>query len=350
MLPSLNILITNNIQKTPEDGVLVYKYAPLKNLKNLKGDNIQNDLVDMNLPSVDANIDINSTIDILTEPSYDGSVNLIINDRKNYVKLINTRFYLTSSYTYKIADRKGNIDNNIYNYETFKSDVNFIKTAGTIVTLDFLGIKNGGIMPVGNYNFFFKLADADGNESDFVSESGKVVCHVGSVNNPSSIRGGQLNENSNKSISFTLNNLDVSYDYINIYYTKTTGSQDSEIVESFKIADKIKILGKSTTISITGYENHLKIPDTDINTQYSNFESVKTLAICQNITFAGGVTKDYEIFRTLEKYSLFITPSIAHQDSIGNLDYSYSGSGEDKESESSMEYFNVRNIYYSLGY
>jgi hypothetical protein len=55
-------------------------------------------------------------------------------------------------------------------------------------------------MRVGNYNFYFKYSDADGNETDFVGESGTVICHIGNVNDPQSIRGGMENENSNKMV------------------------------------------------------------------------------------------------------------------------------------------------------
>ena len=95
---------------------------------------------------------------------------------KNSIKLINSRFYLDSAYTYKIADRKGNVDTNIYNENEFDNSSSFVKIVDSIVSLDFLGIEDGGKMPVGNYNFFFKLSDADGNESDFISESGNIVC------------------------------------------------------------------------------------------------------------------------------------------------------------------------------
>ena len=194
-------------------------------------------------------------------------------------------------------------------------------------------------MPVGNYNFYFKLADSDGNESDFVSESGQVVCYIGTINNPSSIRGGQLNEISDKIIKFQLNNLDLAYDYINVYYTKTTGSGESEITETFRILDKFKINKLNTEISITGYETHVQIDNSEINTQYANFDSSKTNENCQNITFVGNVTKNYELFKTLEKYSLLVTPEIVTDKSIGNLNSKYI----EQYPKEGYEYYNVNN-------
>jgi len=53
-------------------------------------------------------------VDIVPQYSYDGSVNLILNDGKNTPKLINSRFSATGKDTYEIIDRTGNNDTNIY--------------------------------------------------------------------------------------------------------------------------------------------------------------------------------------------------------------------------------------------
>jgi hypothetical protein len=43
-------------------------------------------------------------------------------------------------------------------------------------------------MPIGNYHFYFKYMDADGNESDFIAESGLVSIFIG--NEPLNIKSG----------------------------------------------------------------------------------------------------------------------------------------------------------------
>jgi hypothetical protein len=57
---------------------------------------------------------INHPVEILPQYSYDGSVNLILNDGLNIPRLINSRFTVTGRNTYKVIDRKGNNDTNIY--------------------------------------------------------------------------------------------------------------------------------------------------------------------------------------------------------------------------------------------
>lgn len=346
-LPAINLSITCSIYGIPESGTLLYKYAPFYNLLNPSTSIPTNSLLPLRLNANIAKININNPVEITTEISYDDSVDIIVTDNVNPPKIINSRFYLTSSTEYKIADRNGNLDTNIYSADNFKIETSLIKNTNKITTVDFLGIKDGGNMKVGNYTFYFKLADYDGNESDFIAESGKVICHIGTINSPKSIRGGQLDENSNKIIKFKLNNLDLAYDYINIYYTRSTGNDESEIVKTYFIEDKFKIVNNDTEISITGYENHTEISEESINTRYANFDSVKTMSTCQNICFAGNITNNYEIFKTLEKYSLYATPSVIFDETgIGYLNENY----DERYKLIGYEYFNARNIYYKLGY
>ncbi|MDA3856554.1 MAG: hypothetical protein PF569_09945 [Candidatus Woesearchaeota archaeon] len=340
-LPTINIGINNTIQAGPEDGSLVYRYAPLKNLKGDDGD-----LIDFSVIAKDIKVDVNTPLQIDVEKSYDNSTNLILNDKNNPLKLINTRFYLKDSLNYKIADREGALDTNIYSKDNILSETSLIKRAKTISSLDFLGIEDGGILHVGLYTFYFKLADADGNESDFIAESGPVTCYVGSVDDPSSIRGGQYNEDSGKIVKFLLKNIDLSFSYINIYYTKSTGSNDVATLETFKIEDKFKIGSLDTSITITGYETHTKIGNEEINLQYAAFDAAKTSENCQKMTFIGGSQRNYDLYETLEKYSLSVVPEICLEEKISLLD-------EDFEKKSVLhkpEYYSAENTYYRLGH
>jgi len=346
-LPLITIQLNNDMYGFPNSGTLAYDYSPFHNLQNPIPEEGDSPLLGLQMNSYTAGVNITKPITLETEVSYDDSVNLIITDDTNPLKIVNSRFYQTSTTTYNVADRRGNLDTNIYSAEHFKIEASLIKSVRTITRVEFQGIRDGGNMPIGNYTFYFKLADADGNESDFIAESGKVICHIGVINSPSSIRGGQLDENSNKLIKFRLKNLDLAYDYINIYYTRSTGDDNLSVVKTYKITDKFAIKRSDVDLSITGYENHEEISIDDINIQYTNFDSAKTIANCQNIAFVGSTTNDYELFRTLEKYSLLVTPEIAYDiKGIGNLNSRYT----DGNTSTGFEYYNMSNIYYKLGY
>ena len=53
----------------------------------------------------------------------------------------------------------------------------------------------GGNLKIGNYHFYFRLADSDGNETDFIGESGLVSVFIGE-DSYSSVHTGNKNENS----------------------------------------------------------------------------------------------------------------------------------------------------------
>lgn len=351
---ALNIKINGEIKGVSDKGNLKFFYGPLLNLKKsfytyLTAPNYEEpDLGALTLKAKKSNINPDDSVDILIEESYDGSANLIINDKINPPKLINSRFYLTGEGKYNVGDRKGNVDTNIYTEDNFKIESNLTKAVQQITTVEFHGVFNGGSMPIGNYTFYFKLADSDGNESDFIAESGKVVCYIGGVNQPKYIRGGQVNENSNKLIKFTLKNLDLAYHFITVYYTRTTGKDSEEVTFARKIDTPFKITGANTDITITGYETHEDIGISDINTSYAAFDSAKSLENCQNITFAGNITNNYDVLRMLERYSLFVTPYIEYNDNgIGNLDSTYN---ESYDTINGYEYYNAKNIHDNLGY
>ena len=329
----------------PTEGALVYKYSPFQNLQVLNPAPGEPGLQELRMTSLQAGVAVDTPLVLDTEVAYDGSVNLVISDKTNPLKIVNSRFYLIDSSNYAIADRVGNLDTNIYTVNNFQTEASLIKAVKSVITLDFIGVYSGGILPVGNYNFYFKLADFDGNEFDFICESGQVVCYIGTVNNPSSIRGGQLNENSEKLVKLQLNNLDMAYDYINIYYSRTTGDELNETTTVFKITNKFRITGTSTAVTITGYEDVEPLSLSDLNIRYSNFDHVKALSTCQNMVFAGNIHNNYELFILLQNYSLFVYPSITLEENIGNLTSAYVD-----PSSNGGEYYNPNNIYYRLGY
>jgi hypothetical protein len=114
--------------------------------------------------------------------------------------MINSRFSATGRNTYEIVDRKGNNDTNIYDQgEQFDIDTSLYKRIVKIPKINFQGVTSGGNLKVGNYHFYFKLSDADGNETDFIGETGLVSVFIG-FTDPHSLTTGQANENSFKCV------------------------------------------------------------------------------------------------------------------------------------------------------
>ena len=354
-IPELKIFYL--LQQIKPNGNIVYEYNPLRNYRyqkegvvNYLGETIEkNAITDLDTPNF--NFDLKYPVDIQCQPSYDGSVNLILNDNHNAPKLINTRFTVRQNNTYEIVDRIGSNDTNLYDDSQFELDTSLYKRVNEIPKITFAGLSHGGNMRVGNYNFYFKYSDADGNESDFVGESGTVVCHIGNVNDPQSIRGGMENENSNKMVQFVLTNVDSAYDYVTVYYTRKTSSGDHEpITQAVKLNRRYKVKGQSCLITIDGYEDTTAITLEDINMKYFIANSAKTQAKCQNRLFLGNLESpsiDFEDFTDLSLRMLPYYQAQSASSCIGELNHKYEDVGN---SDTGYEYYNVQNIYNKLGY
>ena len=291
------------------------------------------------------NFDINHPVEVLPQYSYDNSVNLIINDGKNKPRLINSRFSATSRNKYQIVDRKGNNDTNIYDQGSqFEIDTSLYKRVIEIPKLRLVGINEGGRMAVGNYHFYFRYADADGNETDFVAESGLVSLFVG--NTPSSIRSGFREEDSHKLVRLLLSNIDSAYQYVCVYYTKSTSDilQNAE-VSAFKINQKFLVNNMlNCDITITGYEDVTQIDVSEINPMYQIADSVETQAQCQNMLFLGNIQKPEIPYQELSDLSLRFLPRIQEEVYPLTIDHDYN------VSSTSFGYYDPKFIYNKVGY
>lgn len=350
-LLDFNLNVNYVLKQIKPEGKIVYEYNPLRNFryteeskdipegyeKGMLGDFITDRL----------KFDFNHPVDIVCQPSYDGSVNLILNDDKNPPRLINSRFTVLENNTYKIIDRKGNNDTNIYDDSSeFEIDTSLYKRVTTIPKVEFTGIGYGGNLKVGNYVFYFRYVDSDGNETDFVEESGIVTCHVGNINDPFSIRGGISDENSYKTVSFTVSNIDPSYEQMIVYYTRSTSDENGiESTTAFRVDKKFSIKNDLCKILITGNETMQQVTLEDINVRYFIASSAKAQDKCQNMLFMGNVYKPEIPYEDLSDISLRFYPYTKKSSvDLSNEDYNFQGG------EYSGEYYNAKNIYYNLGY
>ena len=315
------------------------------------------------------NWDINHPVDIQIQPSYDGSVNLLINDNKNIPRLINTRFSVTSSGKAKIPNRMKN-NANLYriipkleneqefDQDKFDIDTSLIKRVNKFPIIDYEGQLENGNLNVGNYVFYIKYCDYDKNETDWVAESGIISVFKGTDADPFTINGGIENENANKTIQLKLNNFDTSYDFIKVYYTKSSSQANIEPVpEAYEIIDPI-FVSDDCIISITGNEDKKQIGLDYIQTSYSTIEYAKTQAQIQNRMFFANIKEPDLLYKDLTDISLHINPyvnKIKSKDKIGHISQKdYSEDSEIKESTEKHifkgEYYNTKNIYYNVGY
>lgn len=307
------------------------------------------------------NWDINHPVDIGVQPSYDGSVNLLINDNKNIPRLINTRFSVTSSGTAKIPNRMKN-NANLYKIETdqdkFDIDTSLIKRINKFPIIDYEGQVENGNLKVGNYVFYIKYCDYDKNATDWAAESGIISVFKGTDADPYTINGGIEDENSGKTIQLKINNFDRSYDFIKVYYTRSSSEANIETIpQAFELMDPVYV-PENNIISITGNEDIQQIGLDYIQTQYSVIKYAKTQAQIQNYLFFANIKEPDLYYKDLLDLSLHIVPYVKRfpsKEKIGHIsqkDYSEdSGIIENPEQHIFKgEYYNTKNIYYNVGY
>lgn len=344
-LSNINSLFTYTIgtqwlKKTVVEGKEIYE--PLT--ENLPILHEKGELVDF--VTDELKFDLKHPVNIVPQYSYDGSVNLIINDGINTPKLINSRFSAIGKNTYEIIDRKGNNDTNIYDQgDQFEIDTSLYKRVISIPKLSYEGTSSGGNLKVGNYHFYIKLSDADGNETDFVAESGLVSVFIG-FGNPDSLTTGVKNQNSFKTVNLYLSNIDPAYDYLYVYYSRYTAEQDENFnTEYIKIDKKFVVSNQGTcNISINGYEPTIPITATDINDTFEIVDAAKAQVSCQNMLFLGNVHKPEIPYKELSDLSLHFLPYLKNKDYECKFDQNYN------INTSSLGYWDSQYIYNYVGY
>ena len=290
------------------------------------------------------NLDLEHPVDITVQPSYDGSVNLILNDGKNIPRLINSRFSAREKNTYEIVDRIGEYDTNIYNSENFNKDSSLYFQVEKNPVVEYNGFVKG-VLPVGQYCFYFTYCDADNNESDIIAESGPIPVFIGSDSDPISIDGGIKNQLSDKGVIIELRNLDKSYNFIKVYYVRYFADyQQNRVCEAKKIYQKYPLYNLSVCfLQITGNEQTEDIDPNILNITRFNPKSVLAQAQCKNMLFFGNIVKNTDDYKELSDCALRIIPSIVEEKFI-DIDTNYG------ENDGDFAYYNSLNMYNKVGY
>ena len=290
--------------------------------------------------------DLEHPVSIIPEYSYDGSVNLILNDGKNQPRLINSRFSATGKNTYEIIDRKGNNDTNIYDQgEAFEIDTSLYKRVINIPTLVLNSVSSGGNLKCGNYHFYFKYSDADGNETDFVAESGLVSIFVGDQD-PGAVYTGNKDENAVKQVNFILSNIDASYNYVSVYYSRKTAEDGLNAVTFYKKIDKKFIVNNQhvANIVITGFEDDIDVTQQDINLHFNVVDAACASATAQSMLFLANVHKPDIPYDELTDLSLRFLPYLKNEVYNFNIDEEYT------INSTSKGYYDPKFIYNNVGY
>ena len=290
--------------------------------------------------------DLAHPVTMIPQYSYDGSVNLILTDGKNQPKIINSRFSALGKDTYEIVDRSGSNDTNIYDQgDQFEVDTSLYKIVKRIPKLKLVDINSGGNLKCGNYHFYFKLADADGNETDFIAESGLVSIFIGE-HYPQSVYTGNRDENSVKQVIFKLSNVDPAYSYVHVYYSRYSAEDGENRVIHYKQINKDYTVDhfQESTILITGFEQTYDVTKEDINLFYNIIDSAKAATTAKSMLFLGNVHKPALPCEKLKDLSLRFLPYLKDKKYELSMDQEYIINSK------SRGYYDPLYIYDNVGY
>ena len=318
------------------------------------------------------------TIEI--EPSYDGSVNLILTDGRNPVRIINSGFSVLPNNEYKLIKRNQTVETNAYD-GTKLHDLNLIRTTHILTNIDLLGVAAGGQLKGGNYTFYLKFGDADYNQTDIVAESGIVSIFKGNDCTPSVISGTVLDERTDKMVHLSIDGLNHTYSKIYVYFSREYSDElGYRMTEYGALTDPFEMAkdGDTQDIWISGYEQTQEIDRNELLIDYHTFDNARAMAQQQNMLFLGNLGSAetfqlYEELRTIAatciETSVFQEPvcfSNSEQIELGQVDFEYNKSLEKTNTKNNStedttsieefipkehsEYYSTKNIYYSVGY
>lgn len=267
-------------------------------------------------------------IEVKTQPSYDGSVNIIFTDDYNPIRLVNSRFKLSENGKLAaIADRRQTKDTNTYSNKRFGS-CKLLKQSDIIPDLTFMGVENGGSHNGGGYRFYFKYIDSDGSLTDIIEESRLVTMAYDD-------HGADMNENTGKLVKFRLANLDKKFSGIKVYFSHASGETDTttsiyEITNIYDLDDDYEI-----DITIYGNEDLNLIERGKLNLDYSSIDTAKTIEQYNSQLLIGNITNKTESFEELR----LITQRLQIEEDSTTLEIKELGSG----------YADPDNVYFKLG-
>lgn len=267
----------------------------------------------------------NGSVDIEVQEFYDNSINLIVNDEKN-LRIINSGFAINDGKIDIISRNNDNPSNEYYKKNI--DQTNLILSSSNIPQVTSEVVSGGNLMG-GNYFFYIKYGTSDTDVTNILGESKVISIFHGDTLKTTC--GTLEDERVNKSIKLTISNVDTSYSKVYLYYSRYTSDTNGIKLEKYyKITDAYNINSSDIDIIITGDEEVEEITEEDINIQYHNIQSVKSIAQNQGMLFLAGLkTVDVKFDKTLEEYSLTnvsISAAVKTLSDPVKIDYS-SGTG-----------------------
>ena len=300
---------------------LVNEYHPLMNFNNHDYSDVE--LMNSNnyqdpFRSDKLIIDNFEGVDLVLQPIYDNTINLIINDKRTKVKLINSRIaFNPSDKIFSIPQNSGYNDNNVYcKQHPNRTELILRSEKQMHVDIDNGGVSEGGRLISGSYVYYFRYIDADGNTTDIEAHT----LPLNAVNfSEEFISGAKEGEYTNSKMSIRLSNVDLSFNGIEVYYSHTYGDLNQN-TDYYKVSEKLPILLNDVVrFEFNGMENVEKLTQFDLIKFYNHHKSVETAEQSKNRLNLGNI-KNEEISQ-YEKIQELATKHLRIKEYLKVYDY-----------------------------
>lgn len=260
------------------------------------------------------NFTTDSFVKLEIQPDYDDTVNLIITCKDNKPRLINSTFaFNTNGFTViRRLEDQGN--SNIYTEDTVEAETALILRSTVITKVEFVSVNNGGgKLKPGNYQYIFAYQTEDFNETDVVAQSFTVPIYIGTTY--TTARGGSQFEESDKSVSLRLTNLDTSFKYLKVYFKYNSG--ENSVFERLYEMDVIELSTDEYVFTHTGFEEVREVALETINVDYTNIESAASVTQVKGYLMLGGIKESSFNLTQLREGAKAITTSLVTR-TVGN--------------------------------
>ncbi len=322
---------------------MVNEYHPLHNLQDADTKELKN------FTTNKLKVKLENPLNIQCQPSYDGSVNLLLNDDYNPPRIINSGFTKIENDCYRRITRNQLEQTNVYKEDELDAATRLCKIANTFVKFDLEEVGKQGQLKGGNYTFYLRYMDDDKNKTSVLAESGQIPIFHGTYMDISTISGTVLDERTDHSITLKISNVDTTFSKVILSYSREYCTANGmRMTEAQDVVTEYDITGDEMFITITGYEDTLPTTLEQLNVVYDKVNHVKTQAQVQNMLFFGNVDKDVADAKDLQAISYHIKATCEQGTSIGYVDSKYTKLPGDDVTQ--VEYYNPKNVYYKLGY
>ncbi len=279
-----------------------------------------------------------SFVKVVIQPEYDGSMNLILFEKNNLPRLVNTKIVraLDGTVLEVAPDRPDQASTNEYTAATVAEESKLILTSSKILKIALNAIEVGGKLKYGTYRYYFAYMTEDFNTTEIVGQSGLCTAFTG----PQllNLRGGNSSQETDKRVVLTLTNLDTTFKYLKVYVLYSSGVEGLE-QQMLEIVTPLEITSTFAFFYHTGFEEVLEVDQDVVNINFQIIDAATTGDQINGYLVAGGIREQ------LQDLTPFKDAALTVQMNEGTQELGFSGSLSAIEA-----YADAANVYNKLPY